>query len=137
MPIRGTNHVTLCVSDLARALALYEAILGFRLRARWTRGAYLEAGDTWLCLELDPRARTTRRDDDSHLAFTVDGSALEPLRRAVVEAGCRIWKENRSEGGSVYFEDHDGHKLELHDGSLASRLLACREHPYEGMQLFD
>jgi len=137
LAVVGTNHVTLAVSDLDRAIGLYAGVLGFRLRARWDHGAYLEAGSTWLCLERDPRASCTHRDDGSHLAFTVAERDLVPMRAALVAAGCPIWKENRSEGGSVYFEDHDGHKLELHEGSLASRLRACRARPYQGMVFFD
>ncbi|HEX5514181.1 MAG TPA: glutathione transferase, partial [Gammaproteobacteria bacterium] len=47
-----------------------------------------------------------------------------------------IWKDNKSEGDSLYFLDPDGHKLEIHVGDLESRLAALREKPYEGLQLF-
>jgi glutathione S-transferase len=122
--IRGVNHVTLVVTDLSRSIAFYVENLGFRLRARWKRGAYLD-GPVWLCLELGP---AVARPDDSHLAFTVD--ALPAL-------SVPTWKENRSEGASLYLVDPDGHKLELHVGDLVSRLEACREHPYDGMELFE
>ncbi len=135
MRVQGLNHVTLAVVDLPRALGLYQGVLGARLRARWTRGAYLELGGTWLCLES--ANATPPRRDDSHLAFSVHAADLPGLTAALQAIGCRTWKENRSEGASFYFEDHDGHKLELHAGDLASRLRACREDPYDGMVLFD
>jgi hypothetical protein len=70
------------------------------------------------------------------VAFSVGAEDLPRLRAEIVGRGCRIWKENRSEGASLYFEDHDGHKLELHVGDLASRLRACRGAPYPEMVLF-
>jgi catechol 2,3-dioxygenase-like lactoylglutathione lyase family enzyme len=125
--ISGINHLTLAVRDLDRALGFYVDGLGCILRARWDRGAYLEAGALWLCLELDEETRPW--DDDSHIAFSVTPSELEALA-----IGARTWKENRSEGASRYILDPDGHKLELHVGDLASRLRARRERPYEGMR---
>lgn len=125
--LRGVNHVTLVVTDLGRSIAFYVETLGFRLRARWRRGAYLD-GPVWLCLELAPPGERIARHDDSHLAFTVD--------ELPATLAAPAWKENRSEGPSLYFVDPDGHKLELHVGSLETRLAACREHPYEDMELF-
>lgn len=137
MPLRGINHVTLAVRDLDRALHFYVDRLGSRLRARWARGAYLEAGTLWLCLELDECARGRPTLDDSHIAFTVDPADFAALAQAIRAGGAAVWKENRSEGESLYFCDPDGHKLEIHVGDLRSRLRACRQRPYEAMELFD
>ncbi|WP_437547791.1 fosfomycin resistance glutathione transferase [Sorangium sp. So ce367] len=135
MAIGGINHVTLAVRDLDRAVQFYVQVLGGTRRAQWARGAYLELGTLWLCLELD--ARAARQADDSHLAFSVDEEGFASLGEAIRLSGARIWKENRSEGASLYFEDPDGHKLEIHVGDLRTRLTSCREKPYEGMEFFD
>lgn len=135
MAIGGVNHVTLAVRDLDRAAHFYVQVLGGKRRAQWVRGAYLELGTLWLCLELD--AHAARQVDDSHLAFSVDAQGFASLGEAIRLSGARIWKENRSEGASLYFEDPDGHKLEIHVGDLRTRLASCRDKLYEGMEFFD
>ncbi|MEJ6398612.1 VOC family protein [Yoonia sp. 208BN28-4] len=123
--LTGVNHITLCVTDLARSVTFYHDMLGARVAAIWDRGAYLEIGSLWLCLEV--AATVMPRDDDTHIAFATDNFATDSARITAPR-----WKENRSEGASLYFLDPDGHKLELHDGSLASRLAHCRSNPPAG-----
>lgn len=129
--VRGLNHITLAVSDLDRSIAFYRDILGMRLRADWPEGAYLEAGALWLCLSRDAAARTAPHPDYSHLAFDVAEADFAPLA-ARVRAAARIWRENRSEGASLYVLDPDGHRLELHVGTLASRLAQYRAQTVPG-----
>jgi catechol 2,3-dioxygenase-like lactoylglutathione lyase family enzyme len=135
MTITGVSHVSLAVRELGRALAFYVDVLGARLRARWARGAYLELGALWLCLELDARAGAPA--GDSHIALSVGAAEFSAIAERVRASGATLWKENRSEGASLYFLDEDGHKLELHVGDLRSRLLACRAQPYDDMRFYD
>ena len=124
--IRGLNHLTLAVADLDRSVSFYRDILGFELRALWDSGAYLEAGTLWICLSLDPAACDIKRSDYTHYAFDVAAEDFDALSETV-RAHATIWKDNRSEGASLYFLDPDGHRLELHVGSLESRLAHYRE----------
>jgi catechol 2,3-dioxygenase-like lactoylglutathione lyase family enzyme len=119
--VTGLNHITLAVNDVDRSIAFYRDLLGCTLRAHWPDGAYLEAGSSWLCLSRDDRARCVPHADYTHLAFSVAPMDFAALGERV-RATCVIWKDNRSEGDSLYFLDPDGHKLELHVGSLQSRL---------------
>jgi len=134
--VSGLSHVTLAVSDLDRSLAFYRELLGFTLRASWTEGAYLEAGALWLCLSLDDQLRSAHRPDYTHLAFAVAESDY-PALSARVCAQCPLWRDNRSEGASTYFLDPDGHKLELHVGTLETRLAHYRTKPDNRVALFD
>ncbi|WP_314372249.1 VOC family protein [Sphingomonas paucimobilis] len=136
MAVTGLNHVTLAVADLDRALNFYRDVLGFRLRATWADGAYLEAGPLWLCLSRNARTRTAPCPDDSHIALSVAEEDYAGLHERL-SAQCPIWKDNRSEGASTYFLDPDGHKLEIHVGSLESRLRHYRDNPAKGVRLVD
>ena len=134
MNVAGPNHLTLATGDLARAFDFYVNVLGCRARARWARGAYLTAGDLWLCLSLDETVRPS--DDYTHFAFTVTAAELDAWGARLDAAGARRWKANTSEGGSIYFLDPDGHRLELHAGDLDSRLASLRRAPYDELELF-
>ena len=135
--IRGLNHITLAVTDVERSLAFYRDLLGLRVRAVWPEGAYLEAGTLWLCLSRDEAAaRGAERRDYTHIAFDVSEADFPELARRVA-ADTPQWKSNRSEGASLYILDPDGHRLELHVGSLESRLADYRARRPPGMTISD
>lgn len=126
MSIRGLNHITLSVSDLDRAVAFYRDLLGMELTMHTPNGAYLAAGNLWLCLHLQPERVAVSVDDYSHIAFDVAETDFPALaERVAAVAPC--WQPNSSEGESLYIQDPDGHRLELHVGSLASRLSHYRQ----------
>jgi catechol 2,3-dioxygenase-like lactoylglutathione lyase family enzyme len=131
----GVNHITFAVSNLQRALGFYVEVLGCEKVATWQRGAYLRAGDMWLCLSLDSAASAAAGRDYTHIAFTFDREGLAAFRERLSMSRGVEWKVNSSEGNSVYFLDPDGHRLEAHVGSLESRLASLREAPYDGLEL--
>jgi catechol 2,3-dioxygenase-like lactoylglutathione lyase family enzyme len=128
--IRGLNHLTLTVTDLRRSVTFYREVLGFELRATWATGAYLEAGTLWLCLSMGDGGPPGAWD--THYAFDVAAEDFRPLADRV-RLIAPLWQENTSEGDSVYFLDPDGHRLELHVGSLASRLAHYATDPGRGV----
>ena len=125
--IRGLNHLTLAVRDVDRAIAFYRYVLGLDLAKSWPGGAYLTAGPLWLCLSHDPNTRTEPHRDYTHAAFDVAAEDFAEMCGRVRKSGATLWKDNRSEGDSLYFLDPDGHKMELHVGTLKSRLSAMAE----------
>lgn len=128
--ITGTNHITFSVADLNASIAFYRDLLGMKLHVFWDAGAYLTAGDTWICLSL---GQPEPARDYTHVAFSVSEAGLLELREKVIEAGVVEWKQNTSEGGSVYLLDPDGHQLELHSGTLGTRLAELESMPYKGL----
>jgi len=135
--LTGLNHLTLAVGDLSRSIAFYQSALGARLRARWAAGAYLSLGELWLCLSLDERRQILSAPDYTHYAFSVGQDDFAAARDRLLECRVETWKDNSSEGDSLYFLDPDGHRLEIHAGGLESRLAECRRRPYQGMEFFD
>ena len=128
--LTGLNHLTLAVSNVARSFDFYVHQLGFTPRAKWAKGAYLSLGDLWLCLSLDT---VDDKSDYTHYAFSISEQYIVSFREKLRAARIEEWKDNTSEGASLYFLDPDGHRLEVHSGGLETRLQACKEKPYEGM----
>ncbi|MCH8552182.1 MAG: fosfomycin resistance glutathione transferase [Natronospirillum sp.] len=128
--ITGINHITFSVRDLNASIEFYRDLLGMTLHVYWDTGAYLTAGDTWVCLSVGvPRPA----GDYTHIAFSVGEKALAELRSRLKLAGVEEWQQNTSEGDSLYVLDPDGHSLELHCGTLATRLAELEKSPYKGL----
>lgn len=131
------NHLTIAVSDLARSVHFYTKVVGLHREATWDRGAYLSAGSTWICLSADEPIKARPADDYTHFAFGCSAEEFAAHAQRIRDSGASVWKQNQSEGESLYFLDPDGHKLELHVGNLLTRLDSCRANPYAGMRFND
>lgn len=127
--INGLNHITLAVSDLERSLHFYTQALGLTGHAKWDSGAYLSTGDLWLCLSCD---NPCPKDDYTHIAFDVSAEDFDACCARLEAFNAPQWKVNKSEGRSMYILDPDGHKLEVHEGNLQSRLASIAEKAYSG-----
>lgn len=128
--LQGLNHITIAVSDIARSLAFYTDFVGMKSHVRWDSGAYLSLGGVWFCLSCDD---VSPSQDYSHIAFDIAEQNFVEFRKKLRNAGVIEWKQNASEGDSVYFLDPDGNKLEAHSGDLQTRLKALKDKPYSGL----
>lgn len=134
--ITGLNHVTLSVKDVEESFAFYTQVLGLRPIAKWPRGAYLLAGDTWIALVLDENVRESTLSEYTHIAFSVSGDDFERLSTHIKQSEAEIWQESWTEGASLYFVDPNGHKLEIHASDLETRIRMAKEAPWCGLELF-
>lgn len=135
--IAGINHITLSVRDVEHSFEFYADVLGFKPRAKWSEGAYLTAGDTWVVLVKDDKVRYDALREYTHIAFTVSAEDFERVSNRIKASGARTWKDNTSEGDSLYFLDPNGHKLEIHVGDLESRLASAKKDPWPGLEFFN
>ncbi|MEN0036622.1 MAG: fosfomycin resistance glutathione transferase [Cellvibrio sp.] len=131
--LTGLNHITIAITDLDTSFKFYNEILEFRPQVRWDSGAYLSLGELWLCLSLDAAKPS---QDYSHIALSCDANNFDAIATRLRATKVIEWKQNTSEGDSLYFLDPDGHKLEIHCGNLQSRLESLKEKPYKGLMWF-
>lgn len=129
--LTGLNHITIAVSDLECSLDFYINALGFKGHVKWKQGAYLSLGELWLCLSVD---KPDEKSDYSHIAFSISQQDFTDFSHKLIQLNIAQWKENKSEGESLYLLDPDGHKLEIHSGDLYSRLESIKHQPYEGLE---
>lgn len=128
--LRGLNHITITVSNLGRSLHFYSELLGMKPDVCWDRGAYLSLGDSWFCLSCEA---VNPAQDYCHIALDIAENDFHVFANKLRAEHIVEWKQNTSEGNSLYFLDPDGHKLEIHSGNLESRLESLKLYPYKGL----
>jgi catechol 2,3-dioxygenase-like lactoylglutathione lyase family enzyme len=111
------DHLGVNVTDLARSEAWYRDILGFGILHRWPTTTLVGLGSVKLGLFWRPDARRIDNLDDwvcmQHLAFLVDAYRFMQTRQSLIDAGVDVLDEDNGIGYCVFFEDPDGHLLEL------------------------
>ncbi len=135
--ITSLNHITLSVRNLSESFAFYREVLGFRPLMKTKKSAYFLAGDLWFCIEEDPAVREKELPEYTHLAFSVEQKNLSLIREKLEKADVRFFKENKSEGDSLYFLDPNGHKLEIHVGDWKSRIEYYKKKNSGEYEFFD
>jgi catechol 2,3-dioxygenase-like lactoylglutathione lyase family enzyme len=117
----GLLESSLYVDDLARSVAFYRQIFGFRVISDFgERGCALEAGHRQVLLlfkKRASRAHTSPHDGDGelHLAFAIAAPELEAWKAWLASNGIVI-EERRTwdlGGQSLYFRDPDCHLVEV------------------------
>lgn len=115
LPIRGIYEVAIRVKQLARAEAFYRDILGLEVGIRDERR-------NWLFLRAGGQAGMIVLQEDQgewptqHFAFAVDEMDIERAAAVLRERGVAVsgpFFHQWMPAQSIYFEDPDGHELEL------------------------
>ena len=114
LSIRGLYEVAIPVRQLQRAETFYRDVLGLvvGLRDERRKWLFLRAGDAGMVVLQEHAGEIP----SYHFAFTVDAPDLE--RAATVLRECGVpprgpISHDWIPGTSLYFEDPDGHELEL------------------------
>jgi catechol-2,3-dioxygenase len=123
MPIHQLNHAVLYVRDLARSVAFYRDVLGFRVVNEMRGAAFVQApastNDHDLGLfEIGAAAGASEAGRATvglyHLAWEVDTLAeLERLQGVLAEAGALGGASDHGTTKSLYAHDPDGLEFEV------------------------
>lgn len=126
MLVKGFNHLTIRVSDLAASLEFYIGVLGMTVRHRGRTDAYLEWGTAWICLieQQDYTEQTERQLGVDHIAFYIEEQEFMNAVHVLQENEVCIVRGpvQRGQGWSINFLDPDGTQLELHTSTLEERM---------------
>ncbi|WP_152656743.1 metallothiol transferase FosB [Oceanobacillus sp. CFH 90083] len=126
MQIQGINHLLFSVSDLEKSIAFYRDVFDAKLLVKGRSTAYFDLNGIWLALnEEKDIPRNEIKASYTHLAFSVNDIEMPAWEQHLRQLGVNILEgRERAEGDkqSIYFTDLDGHKFELHTGTLQDRL---------------
>lgn len=125
MKIQGINHVCFSVSDLTASMDFYERILGAKPLVNGRSLAYFDLNGLWIALNVEDVAREPMPMTYTHIAFTVAEEELDAWMKRLRDGEVRILpgrERDERDKRSVYFLDPDGHRFELHTGSLQDRM---------------
>jgi catechol 2,3-dioxygenase-like lactoylglutathione lyase family enzyme len=115
---QGLDHVAIAVSDVDRSARFYSDVLGLdRAHAEWDVPVVMAANGTGVAI-FDKELHPGEGDDTPdvrilHIAFRVDREGLERARQELSERGLTPRFSDHGIAHSLYFDDPDGHQLEL------------------------
>jgi catechol 2,3-dioxygenase-like lactoylglutathione lyase family enzyme len=128
----GIDHVALSVRDVERSVQWYADVLGFerRFEGMWD-GVPIFIGKGKTALAIFPARETGAQAAPQrasvamlHLAFRTDGLNFLKAQKELKERSIKFTFDDHEISHSIYFQDPDGHELEIttYDLEPASRV---------------
>lgn len=120
MKVSGLSHVTIGVKNLEISKQFYSSLFGVEpLYEEAGRDCHFVMGELWFILVCDDCFQPAK--GYSHIAFKVGHSDFDGFKKRIRHLQAKIWQINKTFGNSIYFEDPDGHQLEIHASTWQAR----------------
>lgn len=108
----GVDHIVLHTGDIARARKFYTEVLGMSVYRENERQVFLHAGNQGVALFRKDGGPLHTGNDLNHLALNVAGGTYESLKAELERHGVAV-HGRPGEDHCIYFQDPDGHRLQL------------------------
>ncbi|WP_445490913.1 FosM family fosfomycin resistance protein [Niallia sp. 03133] len=140
MTIKGLNHLLFSVSDLENSISFYQNVLDAKLIVKGRNTAYFDLNGIWLALNVEKNIpRNEINESYTHIAFSIEEKDFDLMNEKLKKMNVSILPgrdRDEKDKKSIYFTDPDGHKFELHTGTLEDRLEYYKEEKNH-LQFFD
>jgi catechol 2,3-dioxygenase-like lactoylglutathione lyase family enzyme len=120
MQLEGIDHVALSVRDVERSAQWYIDVLGFEKRYADVWGGvptFVGKGTTAIALfparDRDSKDSAPAKIRILHLAFRADRKNFLAAQDDLKRRGIRFEFQDHEISHSIYFQDPDGHELEI------------------------
>lgn len=126
MTIKSLNHLLFSVSDLEKSIEFYKNVFDAKLLVKGRSTAYFDLNGIWLALNEEKNIpRNEIKLSYTHIAFSIDETEFDVIHQKLVNLNVNILSgrdRDEKDKKSIYFTDLDGHKFELHSGTIQDRL---------------
>lgn len=109
----GIDHVVLHVADVARSKRFYVDILGMTVHHGGPAHVFLKCGEQVVGLfEVGDGDAVTAGPELNHLALAIESGSYEEVKTCLEGHGIAV-SGRRGDPRCIYFDDPDGHRLQL------------------------
>ena len=108
----GIDHVVLHVKDPQRSKKFYTEVLGMTVYRDFPDQVFMHAGGQGVALFQREGDSATAGGDLNHLALNVAAGNYESLKADLEAHGVAV-NGRRGDDRCIYFNDPDGHRLQL------------------------
>jgi catechol 2,3-dioxygenase-like lactoylglutathione lyase family enzyme len=113
LKVTGIDHVVLHVRDLAAAKQFYIGLLGFSVAHESSWQSFLSCGEQQVALfEMRDGSEIHAGSEMNHMALRLAAGEYDEVKATLEAAGVRV-HGRPGDDRCIYFDDPDGHHLQL------------------------